>query len=364
MKNLLSNRRPPPLAEPSRASPKRSGKNSPTWCTVAAACILCVLAGRFGCSPPEMQWDAVRPSSDAADTIHTTSAVAGSGDADSIASWHSLHELGCRGFAHGLPTKEDVFVETTTPEPFSMNIHDPSKDVVSSHIHRNGCWECDHVRGMLEALEAHPRSYFLDVGGNIGMWTLTAAAAGIPTVTIEPSVENYSRICKTVHRNGWQNSNRFHLLTVGASDAAATFRLNVPSGNKGGTSLVAAAEADPAAEGVIQTVPIDSLHLPTDRPVVMKVDVEGHELKALLGARGFLRTVNLVYLAIELRPLSKGTGWEEIFAILLDKGLKPFRVVPSGWGSLFEAPLDPTNLSEWKHPKHPKVRYYDVVWKK
>ena len=51
----------------------------------------------------------------------------------------------------------------------------------------------------------------------------------------------------------------------------------------------------------LKGVTIDSLNLPIDSPVVMKIDVEGHELEVLLGAIGFLRGANIVYANMELR---------------------------------------------------------------
>ena len=53
--------------------------------------------------------------------------------------------------------------------------------------------------------------------------------------------------------------------------------------------------------------------------------------------------------------------WKTVFDILTSNhGLTPYRVDSSN--ELF--PLDPNDFSQWKHKKHPKVRYYDVVWKK
>ena len=43
----------------------------------------------------------------------------------------------------------------------------------------------------------------------------------------------------------------------------------------------------------------------------------------------------------------------------MTKGLVPIRKDHGGK----ETDLDPNNLSEWKHYKHPG-RYFDVVWKK
>ena len=71
-----------------------------------------------------------------------------------------------------------------------MNIHDPSKDAVSREIYNSGCWECNHIKGMPKALLSYHDSYFLDIGGNIGMWSLTAAVANHQTFTIEALSDN------------------------------------------------------------------------------------------------------------------------------------------------------------------------------
>ena len=75
------------------------------------------------------------------------------------------------------PNNDDgIFKYTNTTPSFHMNIYNPSKDGVSKVIYDTGCWECNHLKDMLSALSQYDNSYFLDIGGNIGMWSLTAAA--------------------------------------------------------------------------------------------------------------------------------------------------------------------------------------------
>jgi FkbM family methyltransferase len=271
----------------------------------------------------------------------------------------SPHLLDCNTISMDDPSDNGMFVTTKTDPPFLMSIHNPKEDEVSRHVQENGCWECSHIQGMLGALDKYPNSYFIDIGGNIGMWTLSAAAAKKQTFTIEPSPDNFKRICKTVNKNAFHD--RIHLMTIAATTKPETFRLNVPRGNKGGTSVTSVSEQDDLAKedvNVIKGFRIDSLNLPTDRPVVMKVDVEGHELQALLGAMSFLQSANIVYAMMELRPnLHKDDGWKKIVDVLVSKGLEPFMLANG------ETKLDVNDLSQWKHPKHPKVRYYDVVWR-
>jgi len=165
-------------------------------------------------------------------------------------------------------------------------------------------------------------------------------------------------------------------LTVAATSQPETFRLEIPVNNKGGTKVIphplpkegAGAANDNAKANdnkgndndnvsIIKGVTIDSLNLPIDRPVVIKVDVEGHELQALTGALSFLKNAQIVHVSMELRILNN--QWKDVFDVLTSKGLVPFRIDGDGE----EKSLDPNVLSEWKNKKHPKVRYYDVVWR-
>ena len=54
----------------------------------------------------------------------------------------------------------------------------------------------------------------------------------------------------------------------------------------------------------------------------------------------------------------RDSRWKDIFDILTAKGLKPIRLNYED-----ETPLDVNRLQDWKHFKHPIVRYYDMVWR-
>lgn len=279
---------------------------------------------------------------------------------DIKSSWTSPHSVDCKQLLSELkePNNDDgIFKYTNTSTPFHMNIYNPSKDGVSKVIYETGCWECDHLKDMLAALSQYDKSYFLDIGGNIGMWSLTAAAAGYETYTIEALPANCKRFCKSVDRNDFYSTT--NLMNIAATSEPETFKLSVPKGNIGGTRVIAVDSNNTDGEEVVKGVPIDTLNLPMNRQVVMKLDVEGHELQALLGAMSYLKNTNIVYAMMELRPnLHQNNQWEEIFSILTSKGLKPYRL---DYGE--ETLLDVNRLHEWKHFKHPIVRYYDVAWR-
>ena len=275
---------------------------------------------------------------------------------DTMTTWTSAYEIDCKEIT---PDADEVYKQTVTEPSFMMNIHPPSKDDISKEIWEKGCWECDHIKAVIKALSQYRDSYFLDIGGNIGMWSLTAAAAGHQSFTIEALPENYKRFCGSVNKNSFHD--RTHLINIAATDKPATFRLALSRGNMGGTRVVPIDDSavNSSDKNIVWGVTVDSLNLPTNQPVVLKIDVEGHELMVLMGATEFLQNANIMYAMMELRPnLQNDSHWKEIFNILASKGLKPYRINYED-----ETPLDINRLDQWKHFKHPKVRYYDVVWR-
>lgn len=301
------------------------------------------------------------------DAVGSLPVSASAGNATVTEPWASPYQVDCSAVATAPEAGEGgndggggVFVTTKTDPPFRMNIHDPSRDGVSREIQQKGCWECKHINDMAAALRTYDGAYFLDVGGNIGMWSLTAASLDRRVFTIEALPANVERICGSVRANP-PMAGRIGVLNVAATSEPKTFKFSVPAGNMGGTRVIDAGGGGGNDDEVtVRGATIDSLKLPTDIPVVLKVDVEGHELQALWGAMEFLKKADVVYAAMELRPkLDADERWGTIFRVLTDKGLRPHRVNYED-----ETPLDVDDLGSWKHFKHPIVKYYDVVWRK
>ncbi|MDX2193725.1 MAG: FkbM family methyltransferase [Gemmatimonadales bacterium] len=164
-----------------------------------------------------------------------------------------------------------------------------------------GVWERAESARFL-ALVA-PGMTVLDVGANIGWYTMLAARAVGPAgrvIAVEPDPDCCDRIRRAAAANGHAHVT---VVQAAASDRAgrATFHLDAESW---GHSLGAANVGRPAGTLEVETRTLDAIAAelpPPGRVDVLKVDVQGAEGMALAGAAALLRR-DRPALLMELEP--------------------------------------------------------------
>jgi FkbM family methyltransferase len=168
----------------------------------------------------------------------------------------------------------------------------------------------------IEALCSYARrdTAAIDVGANIGIYTVVLAAAlgaGGRVLAFEPAPENVERLRRNLQMNGISNVDVFP-LAVGArsesvalylSDDAACHSTSAVAAQRRGRSLTVAASS------------LDTVWNDARRPgvSVMKVDVEGTELAVLEGARELLAACRPTLL-IEIKSARRLADVEELLA--------------------------------------------------
>jgi len=160
-----------------------------------------------------------------------------------------------------------------------------TKDSVVARAHRNGrSWE-PKIAALLTK-HAVKGSTAVDMGAYIGTHTMALIDAVGPTgkvVTFEPQPWAYKGIKKTLKKNGDKN---VKVINAGVSDKKGKIRF---CSDASGSSSVCK-ERRPSDKWTevydIPIVTLDSLKL--KNVSVMKVDVEGHELNTLNGAKNTL----------------------------------------------------------------------------
>jgi FkbM family methyltransferase len=146
------------------------------------------------------------------------------------------------------------------------------------------------TRKVIECLTASSR-FFVDVGANIGFFSLVASKLNsqLRAFAFEPNPKMFALLCKHIRLNG--------LTNLSAESCALS--------NREGEAPLFLSESDMSASllpdfqknfsPALATVPVklttlDSFARRTglSGPVVLKVDVEGHEKEVLEGAAGFI----------------------------------------------------------------------------
>lgn len=165
--------------------------------------------------------------------------------------------------------------------------------------------------------------YFVDVGANLGSYSLLAAGVSRADVlAIEPWPANMSVLSEQVKFNNL--SAKVELLQAGASvqDGELLFQ----SDSSQNTYVVEASHADATA---VISVPVYRLDSILKRcPQYIKIDVEGHELQVIQGLGNYLDDPDLQVIQCETLTDKNMDNLYLIRQLLLSKDFVPYRYDP------------------------------------
>jgi len=199
-------------------------------------------------------------------------------------------------------------VENRNP-PFKIAVL-TEKDTVSESIAASGGWEdpADFLRRSTEQIDRVSRCAgertFIDVGANIGTFTLTAATLNYSVTAFEPFLNNVRLLKYSICLNELQD--RVKLFTVALGEREHTCRLYSYDNNKGNGFLDCGEQSRHRIEFLRQEVhvqPMDLFFAELPRCASMKIDIEGHEAKALLGGAHFFTSAHAPFrVRTEVQP--------------------------------------------------------------
>lgn len=134
----------------------------------------------------------------------------------------------------------------------------------------------ERVERQLFCAALKPGYTVLDVGANVGIYTLLASKRGTRVVAVEADPANANVLRQSLERNGL--ADRVEIHQIAATDCPKVLTLHRNPFNSGGSSVY----GDGESLRVLGRT-IDSLGLPSID--VCKMDIEGSELAALRGMR-------------------------------------------------------------------------------
>jgi len=170
---------------------------------------------------------------------------------------------------------------------------------VSDSISEYGYWE----KGMSDQCcrEYHKltgKAHFLDVGANIGTWSIPMAQClrklnrGGSVIAVEALAANAMHLAASLRANSFQNIDLFN-YAVGDGGLQDEALEEVVEDNRGGSKLIFKASSDRAKKSVAMTtldaILRDRLASKDSRIFAMKMDIENYELYALRGAPSLLQ---------------------------------------------------------------------------
>lgn len=185
-----------------------------------------------------------------------------------------------------------------------------------------GLHEFDDMALVLHALR--PDDLFVDVGANVGVYTVLAgAAAGARCISIEPVPATFAWLQQNIAINRFDA--RARPLNIGIGRANGTLRFT--RGHDTTNHVVSDGEA--AVDTI--DVPVQTLDTVVDaEPAIIKIDVEGFETDVIAGAGHVLAARGLLAVIMELNGAGARYGYDEdaLHQSMIERGFESCRYHP------------------------------------
>lgn len=187
-------------------------------------------------------------------------------------------------------------------------------------------------REYLKPMKIRYGDRILDIGMNIGSFSVLASYVGAQTVGYEPDLDNYTLACKNLELNGFKRKTH----NAGVSDVDKEVLLYVCDKKNKGTHTTTPTKGRPAVK--ISCEGINDI-LARENPNKIKMDCEGEEYPIIMGVTDW-RKVKLIRLEWHRKILKdeSNSKLEQVWEKLLADG---FRIRGKrdgrGWVSMLTA---------------------------
>jgi len=168
---------------------------------------------------------------------------------------------------------------------------DPFKNAgIDEDIARDGFWEKDLSEQFMRRIKKG--DIFLDIGANIGYYSLFAASFLDGTGKVY-SFEPLPELCEQMHRSIEENNfSNIEVFNLGLSDKEGEREIYIRDENIGGSSLSQLSNLTSVKIFGAKKIKVKKLDLLLNNNLgvdIIKIDVEGHEYEALKGAASVLK---------------------------------------------------------------------------
>lgn len=221
-----------------------------------------------------------------------------------------------------VPARFTPFFEENLMSVYMMN------DFVSEAIQKHHRWDIDKTKQLrLQLRNLGPDAVLLDIGANIGWFSLMTAYSGYRVIAVEPFEGNVAHFRHSLCLAPPEVRDRITLLHVGLGMRdGEVCELWHDLSNRGNFNTVCNGSTPQGRRrrkrklGTAHLFKLDTLvdagniSLSSSDKVIVKIDTEGFEPFAFLGAEKFLRNVRPIVIYSEYSPsmiqaAAKAMGW-------------------------------------------------------
>ena len=187
-----------------------------------------------------------------------------------------------------------------------------------------GLQDFEDMSFMLHLLR--PSDVFIDVGANLGSWTILGGkVCGASVYAFEPVPLTYRRLRDNVLINDLDGKVETSNCALGEASGELGFTSELDTMNH------ALSDSDIETDGII--VPVETMDrvLGCASPALIKIDVEGFELAVLKGSHELLRSRAPLAVILELNGSGRryGHGDSALVNFMRELGFNPFRYEPA-----------------------------------
>lgn len=143
----------------------------------------------------------------------------------------------------------------------------------------------------------HPESYFVDVGAHIGYYSCLARSCGARVTAYEPNPLNSAFLAINLSQYGWHS---YGIRGSALSDEDGDKQLFLSPTNSGDDTLYPFDDLQRASIMITTSRLDDSVWM--EYPDLIKIDIQGGEIKALRGMERVLSKKQVKTLAVEFFP--------------------------------------------------------------
>lgn len=187
---------------------------------------------------------------------------------------------------------------------FPMCLYEAKEDIyVSKAYIQGGYFEANWVLRFVNMLEVHEDFTFLDIGANLGTYSLPVARLGRHVVAVEPNWNTLRRLSKSVFLGGVATN--VDVLYHAIGKERSTSMLKFDRTNRGVTVLMNNVTCKKNCENLNISVSVvtlnDLIPIMRNKKVVIKVDTEGTEINIFTSssASEFFRMVDVYLIQTE-----------------------------------------------------------------